>query len=67
MLINQPDETTIYDCDGPGCGKRTEPINKFRALELAFKNGWHVNRRINGNWHDFCSEQCLENFKQNQQ
>ena len=58
-----------YSCDCRGCGKTVkmrfdseeEAKDYAGQRELLKRQGW-LSTKVNGNWHDFCSETCRNKY-----
>ena len=58
----------VYSCDCPGCNESkifsfdSDDIDsKLHRKILRENNGW-ITTKVNGEWRDFCSEECRNKF-----
>ena len=49
-------EQYIYDCRG---------CPDFKGCQNEIKSEGWISRKIDGEWHDFCCQECYEKFKKN--
>ena len=52
-----------FECDVCGQTVGGDPYDFEESLELRKREGW-INRKIDGEWLSFCSEECWESYQE---
>jgi len=61
-MTNFDEGTMVLECDQCGAEGSVDGFDWKEAMNSAKALGW-INRNINGSWHNFCKQECCEDFK----
>jgi hypothetical protein len=62
-MIDNDCGTLIMDCDNCSNEYIAELATDYEDLNCEAKEEGWINRQINGEWYNFCSEECYEKKK----